>query len=717
MKKNAGRSGSILKRCAAVLVVLLAVRVLAWLMPCAALKDFMQRENSTRFYDRNGVLLQVRPLADGLRREYYPLADIPDSVVQAFISAEDRNFYIHPGVDFFSILRAFVQNKRAGYTVSGASTITMQLVRLVYPRRGKTTLLTKCIEMLRAFRIEAKLSKREILELYLNNIPFGFQVEGIGSAARTFYGVTPDKLTEAQIHQLALIPRRPVQYAPEKQFVYPNLCPHFLRYVTDDYLSKGKRLPASLSLSIDSTLVTETEKNIQKKISEFSESRIHNGAAIVLDNLTGEILVWVGNASFDDDAHSGQIDGVLVENQPGSSMKPFLYALALEHGFSPADPLPDIPQDFGTFGVYVPLNFNNCYNGPVRLRVALASSLNVPAVYLLHEIGMDAYISCLQSLGFSSLESQRDSLGLSLALGGVSVSLYEMARAFSVFPNDGVLHGSTFLKASGKPGGAGGGSRVYRTDTARVLCDILSDKNARELGFGHAKVFDTPYPAIFKTGTSNQFQNIIALGATSRVTVGVWMGNFEGQTVVGKTGSSIPAEIVRALLDELSKRYGADSFPAPEDYRQERGCALSGLAAGPACPATVNEYVRVQRDSCTWHSMQGGLVQVRYPSEYQHWAHSRNIAGSIAENSAELRIVYPKNGAVFIYDPSLPSSVQMLQVQAVGGASERASLYVDGNFAGDASGIFSWSTPLVRGRHQLAVECGGQSYTVSFTVK
>jgi len=716
MKLN-GKGGSIVKGCAAALIALLALRILLWLLPCAALKQFMQRENSTRFYDRNGVLLQVRPLEEGLRREYYPLKDIPEAIGKAFIAAEDKNFYLHPGVDFFSIVRAFMQNRRAGHTVSGASTITMQLVRLIYPRTGRATVRTKFVEMLRAFRIEAKLSKHKILELYLNNLPFGFQVEGIGSAARAFYGVTPDKLTDEQIARLALIPRRPVQYAPEKSFVYPNLCPHFIRHVEDEYRTQGKRLPDALTLSIDSALVTETEKNIQKKISEFKDSRIHNGAALALDNLTGEILVWAGNASFDDSAHSGQIDGVLVQNQPGSSMKPFLYALALEHGFSPADSLPDIPQDFGSFGVYVPLNFNNCYNGPVRFRVALASSLNVPAVYLLHELGMESYLSCLQALGFASLAAQKDSLGLSLALGGADVSLYEMARAFSVFPNDGVLHKNTILKASGKPGGSGGGSRVYQADTARVLCDILSDKNARELGFGHARVFDTPYPAIFKTGTSNQFQNIIALGATSRVTVGVWMGNFEGQTVVGKTGSSIPAEIVRALLDELTKRYGADDFLQPEDYRKERVCALSGLAAGPACPATAEEYVRATRDSCTWHSLQGGLVQVQYPSEYQHWAHSRNFAGSIAGNSARLQIVYPRNGAVFIYDPTLPASVQMLQVQAVGGAAESASLYADGELVGTASGVLSWNLPLARGTHTIAVECAGEESVSSFTVK
>ncbi len=709
-----------------IIAAVLFARLLLKLLPCPALTAFCERENSTRFYDRNGVLLQVRPLADGLRREYYPLEALPQELVQDFIAAEDKNFFRHFGVDIPSIIRAALQNRKEGRVVSGASTITMQLARLIYPRKGRVTLGTKCREVLRALRLEAKLSKRQILELYLNNIPFGFQIEGVGSASRSFFSRPPDRLSVEEMQLLSRIPRRPSQYAPEKSFSYPSLCPHAVQYVVADYAARGERLPAELHLSIDSGLNDVTEKQIQRKLEEFKKARIHNGAACALNNRTGEIIVWVGNASFDDAEHSGQIDGVVVQNQPGSSMKPFLYALALERGFAPASVLPDIQQDFGGEGVYVPLNFNKRYNGPVRMRMALASSLNIPAVYLLYRVGMEDYLSLLDSLGFASLKPQRENLGLSLALGSGEVTLLEMVRAFSVFPNDGMLLEPSLLVR--RQDAKDSRQRVYQADTARILCDMLSDKAARAMGFGHAAVFDTAYPCIFKTGTSNQFQNIIAFGATSEFTVGVWMGNFGGDTVVGETGSSIPAQIVRGLLDELTETAGASPFAKPEHFEKQEICALSGMAPAADCPAVSYEYVKkssakadtetaVSLAPCSWHYTDGSGVKIRYPSEYQHWAHSRNFSGTISVGGTPLCITFPQNRATFIYDPTLPRRVQVVGVKAVGGEEKSAVLYLDGEMVGEARGVFSWNIPLSKGMHQLTVVCGSEDASASFSVK
>lgn len=698
--------------CAAVSVLYCALRFI----PEPALNRFCERQYSARFYDRNGILLHVMPLEDGLRREFVPLKKIPPELVDAFIAAEDKNFYRHIGVDFLSIIRAAEQNRKARRIVSGASTITMQLVRLIYPRSAKADFGVKLREMLCAFRLEIKLSKRRILELYLNNVPFGFQTEGIASAARSFYGIEADSLsslTAEQMKTLALIPRRPAEYAPQKTFVYSNLCPHFIQYVKNEYTKIGKTIPYELRLSIDSKLVEQIERGIQQKLNEFKDARIHNGAALVINNRTGEIIAWAGNASFDDDEHSGQIDGVLVKNQPGSSMKPFLYALALENGFEPSAVLPDIPQDFGSEGVYVPQNFNNRFNGPIRFRVALASSLNVPAVYLLNEVGIGKYMNCLSQLGFGSLEGTRDKTGLSLALGSGEVTLFEMTKAFSVFTRGGsVPRNLSFLPQKYDTAKIS----VFKPDTARIICDILSDKDARSLGFGHAKVFDTPYPCIFKTGTSNQFQNIVAFGSTSEFTAGVWMGNFEGETVIRKTGSSIPAEIVRSLLDVLTKTYGAKEFPAPEFYETRRVCVLSGLAAGDLCPSSVQEFVRknVRQEKCGWHQMSGGGINVVYPPEYAHWASGKNMRGTSAAGGA-LKIVYPKNNAVFIYDSSLNAASQMLPVHAIGG-SDSAELLVDGKSVGMSSTL-RWHIPLTRGHHELTVRADGKEARSAYTVR
>lgn len=709
------------------------------IIPVSTINRFVQKQNSTRFYDRNGILLQVLPLEEGLRREYYSLDSIPLQLQQSFIQAEDKNFYHHWGVDFISIIRAARQNKKAGRVVSGASTITMQLARLVYPRKknAPVTLRVKFSEMMHAFILETKFSKKKILELYLNTIPFGYQIEGVGSAARSFYGVEPMGLSVEQMQSLAQIPRRPSEYAPPKTFTYPNLCPHFVQYVIGQYHSRAKTIPNALTLSVDSHLTMLVENEIQQKITDYKEARIHNGSAFVINNRTGEIVVWVGNGSFTD-SHGGQIDGVLVRNQPGSSMKPFLYALALEDGVAPATVIPDIPQDFGSSKVYVPLNFNNRYNGPVRMRVALASSLNIPAVYLLYNIGVTEYMQKLSQLGFASLDGERGSTGLSIALGSSEVTLYEMVRAFSVFPREGVLPEITFFSKGKFPTASASlpmpvpkrnAPRAYSADTARVICDFLSDKSARSLGFGHAKVFDTPYPCIFKTGTSNQFQNIIALGATSEFTAGVWLGNFEGETVIRQTGSSIPAAIVRNILDSLTARYGALPFNEPKTYIKQDICVLSGMAPSKDCPAVAKEFVKIEninspasdgkqnRTLCTWHYSENGRTQIRYPSEYQHWASNKNMSGTFVQTGTALDFLYPTNGAVFVYDPSVPQNVQLLRIQVVGGTSPDAELYLDDVSFGKMRDRFSWNVPLTRGTHELTVNCGQETKTIGYSVE
>ncbi|MCR5218028.1 transglycosylase domain-containing protein [Treponema sp.] len=688
-----------------ILALVLLFNLALYLIPYPGLEEFKHRQYSTRFFDRDGKLLQVLALEEGLHREYYPLEKYPKELLDEFVLQEDKNFYSHNGVDAVSVIRAMMQNKKAGTVVSGASTITMQLVRIISPRKERVTVGKKIVEAFKALHLEKHLSKDEILELYINNVPFGYQCEGAASAARTFYGITPGHLTDKEIKELAKIPRRPSDYKPAKLYEYPFEIPHYINHLVGEYKSRKEVIPPELHLAIDSKLAKKVITSINSQLHTYQDARIHNGAAYVINNITGETVLWIGNSDFYDDQHSGQIDGVTVKNQPGSSMKPFLYALALENGFSPNSILPDIPQDFGGKGVYVPQNFNNQFNGPVRFRVALASSLNVPAVYLLYHMGVDRYMAKLEELGFESLRGTRESTGLSLALGSSEVTLYEMVNAFSTFVNDGKFNGH----------------QVYQKDTARIMCSILSDKNARELGFGHAKVFDTPYPSIFKTGTSNQFQNIIAIGATSKFTAGVWMGNFDGETVVRKTGSSIPALVVREILDALTERYGCDPFAEPEKYQKVKVCTLSGLAPSEACPSVAWEYVLKtavpNMQTCNWHSLENGHIKITYPSEYQHWAYGRNINATDFFSDGEFEIMFPKNEAVFIFDPGIPENVQELMVIASGGKEREAFLSLDGKPVAKKEMPFSWNLPLTRGEHLIEISCGSEKDSVKYTVK
>lgn len=664
------------------------------------LQDFKCRKISTRIYDVNENLLQVLALEDGVRREFTSLDEIPFEVKEAFIQAEDKRFYKHHGVDLSAILRALKSNAEEKRTVSGASTITMQLARIISPR-AERSLKEKIKEAWNALRLESRLSKDEILELYLNNVPFGFNTEGVTSGARYFFGRTLNELYDDQIEILSKIPRRPVNWAGlAGNYEYPFEFPHYINYLKTIPEMKLYEIP-ELHLPVALDIQKRAEDLLASKTGQYEENRLSNGAVLAMDTKTGEVIVWAGSASFDDEIHSGQIDGVLVPNQPGSSMKPFLYGLALERGFKMNSVLPDTPMEFGFDALYVPQNFNNRYNGPVRFRVALASSLNIPAVYLLNEIGLDEYRKRLSSLGFKSLENQ--DTGLSLALGGGEVTLLELVKAFSVFPRDGI----TFE-----------GNRVYETDTARLICNILSDPEARALGFGYSKVFSTEFDSMFKTGTANQFQNITALGASARYAVGVWMGNFSGETIVGKTGSSIPAQMVREILVMLENDGGIrESFSEPEGFEKVRVCSLSGMAPGADCGTTVFEYVekteKKNLENCSWHT--GG--EIKYPEEYSAWFKLKKRQGTVEYGKSELQIISPRNGSRFFFDDSGGMEpFQKLTIEAAGGSEASAEIFVDGIFSGKTERPFDFRLPLSRGKHLIEVQCGMERDSVLIQV-
>ena len=769
--------------------------------PYADLKAFLERPYSVRYYDRNGLLLQITPLAEGLRREK-PL-EVPGEIKDVFVFAEDRRFYSHFGVDGLALIRAISQNLSGGRRVSGASTITMQLARLVSasklqnisqsasqnaspvasPRSG---LGRKIMEALNALRLEARLSKNEILELYLNSLPFGFNAEGVASAGRTFFSSELSMLSPAQIFCLAIIPRRPGFYNPlenpesciiaakelqerfsknkklkniwpllteiggddwsyaaasARRFFYPFELPHLIRHIStlngEQGGAKNGIISASseiipqgeIHLSIDLRLQHFLEAAIAGNVSRYYSSRLTNGAALVIDNKSGEILAWVGSADYNNADAAGQIDGVLALNQPGSSMKPFLYAMALEKGFKPTDVMADIPMNFGEAELYLPRNFNNRFNGPMLFRAALASSLNIPAVYLLYRLGVQNYANQLLSLGFNSIEESAESAGLGLALGNAPVSLEELVRAFSVFPRDGVYIPLTWEIVPGLNGNTGqnrtgpGSSqpekffsdRIYSEDTARLICSFLSDAGARVLAFGSARNFRTRFQSIFKTGTANQYQSIVALGATPKYTAGVWMGNFTGETVIGKTGSSIPAAIVRDALVFLQ---GNDSpgFPLPVEWHLQRVCAVSGMKPTEACLSVISEYIQngEENSPCTWHRIVNGRSEVRYPAEYQAWFSPATRQGSLDYGSSPLEIVSPREGFVYLTSPGIGRDE--IPVDVIGGSEDELRvIYDDRRFIVRRPFVFYLEkTP---GYHILRVQNGDEEEEITFTVE
>ncbi len=755
--------------------------VLAWLAlaatPDPALEGFLRRPYSLTITDRTGVPLQTLPLADGLWREHAELEMFPAPLVSIFQSSEDERFYAHPGIDPVSLVRAVFQNARAGRIVSGGSTITMQLARLVAPHSAGTA--GKVSELFHAVWLETKLSKRDIIELWLNNIPFGSQIEGVASASRRIFSVPVSELSTEQMLLLAVIPRRPAWYDPrenpdrasqaalqlaerigvavDNRAVQaaaesvaapapvalaaaattpsaseapaasgrpgPSVAPHFVRYVamrlSDEDRSRGSPVRTTLDPDVQRAL----EAAIRARIASADRFRIGNGAGIAIDIRNGEILGYVGSADFSDSERSGQIDGVRIARQPGSTLKPFLYALALENGFSAATILPDVPTEFGGREIYVPENFNRRFNGPVRLRTALASSLNVPAVYTIERLGVAAFASQLVNLGFETIADQMDTVGTGLALGNAEVRLLELARAFTVFVRNGSLPELRWTLPADEslPAPDPAAPRtVMAASTAGIIRSILSDRLARVPGFGTTSVLDTSFEAMFKTGTSSQFNNIWALGSTSTMTVAIWMGNFGGETVIGAPGSSLPAAAVIEVLGLFAD--DGSTLPEPVGVHVLDICASSGMRATEHCPAVVPELFAVGNDPgpCNWHT---GLQEpVRYPPEFQSWALERDYAVGRGRSSGpavtggSLTIVRPADGAVFYMDPTIAADSQGVRIEVVSGENP-VQLYLDDSFLAEGQSPLLLMLPLGPGTVRLTAVAGSQRVESSISVR
>lgn len=711
---------------------------------------------SAVFLDKDGAELQVLPLSDGLRRVFVPLGEMPADLVDIVVAAEDRRFWLHPGFDPIAIGRAFWQNKTAGKTVSGASTIGMQLSRLLRAgdAQGVGRGAAKLREAWEAMQLERRLGKRGALELYLNLVPFGQNVEGFPAAARAFFGKPLAELTRSELLILAVIPRSPNLYNPYakpannraavgrlgleksgsdpieaayqrvldpgRSGIWPFRAPHYIRWLALRPEVAGADGRKPLRTGIEGKLQTYLENLLAQTVEDARPKRVSNAAALFVrpDDMT--IAAWVGSVDFGDATAQGQVDGVTMLRQPGSTLKPFLYSMALEQGFTASTILPDIPTDFGGEEVYTPANFNDQFNGPVRLRQALASSLNVPAVYLLRRIGVGPFTNRLVASGFKSLEKQKGKLGLGLALGNAEVSLMELTQAYGMFLHDGRLDPIKPLIGSGSPLDAAGGQKaaearkVIASEAANLVRDILTRHPDRVLTFGRDGNSRLQFDGAMKTGTSNQFNNIWAVGFTTDLLGGVWLGNFGGQTVVGTADSGYPAGVMRKMLEVFSAHR---PFPPLTGYRQIAVCSLSGMAATAACPHQLMEWFRPGTEGapCDWHVKTASGIDIRYPQEYRAWLSRYRYRPSDGYREAELAIVRPLDGALFYMDVGLPLEKQQLVIEATG--TGRADLSIDG--APVFSGSFPFKTwhQLAPGTHRILLSNGVETTETTYEVR
>lgn len=565
---------------------------------------------STVFLDREGKVLYE--MYKEKNRMPVKFNEIPDHLKKATIAIEDKNFYRHRGISQLGILRAIV-NIILKRRLEGGSTITQQLIKnvLLDPRR---TLSRKIKEMILAFEVERRYSKDQILEMYLNEAPYGGSFWGIGAASIGYFGKKVSELNLAEAAILAGLPQRPSYYSPfigkehtwrgrakdvlrrmredgyitlqqeretakqidQMKFARPHLAinaPHFVFYAKDKIeqefgpklIEEGVKIKTTLSLEIQQI----AQKIVKEEIEKLKNYNVTNGAVVIIDSKTGEILAMVGSYNFNDQNY-GKFNAALGLRQPGSAVKPITYALAFEKGYTPATVLIDVKTVFPTQGGkdYIPENYDGKFRGPIQLRFALGNSINIPAVKLLAMVGIENFLRKAYELGLTTFAPTQENLkrfGLSITLGGGETTLLDLTSAFSVFASGGIKKETTaILEISDFKGQTifkqvrTKEKRVLSEEVAFLISHILSDNNARIEVFGPRSYLNIPGKTVaVKTGTTDDKRDNWAIGFTKSITVGVWVGNNDNSKMDPRVASGVTgaSSIFYRLMGELLKKY------------------------------------------------------------------------------------------------------------------------------------------------------------------
>jgi penicillin-binding protein 1C len=691
---------SLLRTCvlaAALCASALAAAAAALPTPTPAQVKAAWKPSDAQLLDRRGVPLEsVRIDMSARRQPWVALADISPSLGRAVMQAEDQRFMEHGGIDFRAAGQAAwdnlfrVQSSRS--RLRGASTITMQLAGLLdpalAPRAAGRSWRQKWDQALAARELEAGWSKQQILEAYLNLASYRGELQGIGAAARGLFGKAPSGLDTGESAILASLLRAPgassrevgrracalaaelqaasscasIEWQAEVALSRPGAAfkqppPQAARLMMEG----GAVAPGPLRSTLDAALQRFAAATLRRHLAELAERNVGDGALVVLDNDSGEILAYVANTG------RGEVDGAAALRQAGSTLKPFLYELAIERGLlHAASLLDDTPVDIPTVGgLYVPQNYDRRYHEVASVRTSLAGSLNIPAVRTLMLTGLERFHGRLRELGLSSLTEAADFYGYSLALGSADVSLLELTNAYRTLANGG-LQGSVSLRARAlEPK-----RRVLDERAAFIVGDILSDRGARSVTFGLRNELATSFWSAVKTGTSKDMRDNWCIGYSSRYTVGVWVGNFDGSPMWDVSGVAGAAPVWRDLMDYLH-RDSPSRAPGPPP-----GLVRQTVAFTPAVEAPRSEwFVRGTETSS---------VELPAPGQRQP------------------KILYPADSSLIALDPDIPERLQRLRFQAQGEAG--LAWMLDGEALAPAVLAAGWAP--APGKHEVKLVGG-----------
>ncbi|MFA5593538.1 MAG: transglycosylase domain-containing protein [Micavibrio sp.] len=689
--------------CAAALLALFT-----WAAMKPAGKDFdavLARTYHARMTDRHGAPLSISYQEQWNTHDTLKLYALPELLVTGFLFSEDKRFYGHSGIDWRARASALRQNIKQRRAVRGASTISEQVVRILHPR--PRTLWSKWVEGWEAFALERHADKATILEFYLNQLPYAAHRRGIAQASRYYFNRSPGTLSAKEMLALVILARAPSAYDlyrhPERlekplsrlaggllksgaithemhrdivlsglSLAPPSLpveARHFVRFAQLNSLSPIQET------TLDGGLQNKVQDILDTRLKSLAARNVRNGGAIIIDHENGEIVAWVAAGARDSATPAGEIDPVLAPRQPGSTLKPFVYAAALERGWNAATFLNDAPlaEAVGS-GLHRFRNYSNTHYGPIPLREALGNSLNIPAVLAINHVGVAAFLHDLHRLGFDSLTQDADFYDEGLALGNGEVSLYELTRAYAALANRGVYSVPRFSHETPRKER---NIAVYTKETASLIGDILSDRRARALEFGSDSILNLPFPTAVKTGTSTDYRDAWTVGYNDRYTVGIWMGNLDRASMHEVTGSTGPALALRSIFHVLN-----------------RGRETKPLYLSPAF---------LEKEICTRPAGADGACPRR--TEYMLESDEIMTAGRMDTHDARERreLVRPTQGLMMAYDPRIPPENQKFRFELAGlQDGEEIEWILNGETLGKhASPTYLW--PVERGEHKLSV--------------
>lgn len=595
------------------LVLVLGLLVLVVGLDCGTKADLQDGlDYSSAFFDARGHLLRLDLTSDEKYRLWTPLKDISPQVIEATLLLEDQYFRWHPGVNLVAIGRAAWETFVTKKATLGASTITMQLARLRYRLKTKT-ISGKLKQIAYALSLEWNYSKDAILEAYLNLAPYGGNIEGVGAASEIYFQKRSAELTVGESLMLAVLPQSPTRRAPAAKAApykppglvearnlllsrwlakhpqqksdltaillgrqvrrptdLPFRAPHFIEEL------RGRAPAGDVATTLDLKLQTLLELQLSQYVEMHKNIGIKNGAAMIVDFRTMDIVALAGSADFFDDKILGQVDGTRAKRSPGSTLKPFIYGLAMDQALvHPASLVKDAPT---TFGAWSPENFDRDFAGPVSVHDALIRSRNVPAIQIAAQLHGPSLYEFLRNAGVAGLKDE-DFYGLALALGGAETTMQELVRLYAMLGNEGEL--KPLRRKASDPVDAG--RRLLSPEASYLVLDMLKDNPRPRQGFEQNWLQDqTPVP--WKTGTSFSFRDAWSVGLVGPYVVAVWIGNFDGESNPAFVGAEAAGPLFFAIVDAL-KAEGLPPVPVKSlpKIKDVEVCALSGKIPGPHC--------------------------------------------------------------------------------------------------------------------------------------